>query len=285
MAQSNPRTLVSTDWLEQHLQDPDLCVLDGSWYLPALKRDAKAEFKASRIPGAQFFDIDDISDRNSPLPHMAPPPEQFVAQIRSLGIGDGHQIVVYDGSGISSAARAWWLFRLMGHERIAVLDGGFPKWCNENRPTSDLDAIARVRHFTPRIQNQLVSHRSQVVAAAQQGTAEIIDARPAGRFNGDDPEPRPDLRRGNIPSSRNVPAATLVASDGTMKTEAELTKAFETASVDLAKPAIASCGSGVMACVVALALESLGKHDWAVYDGSWSEWGALTEHESKREAV
>ncbi|MCY4153264.1 MAG: 3-mercaptopyruvate sulfurtransferase [Aestuariivita sp.] len=285
MDHSNPRMLVSTDWLDKHLRDPDLCVLDGSWYLPELKRDARAEFETSRIPGSRFFDIDDISDRNSPLPHMAPPPEQFVAQIRSLGIGDGHQIVVYDGSGISSAARVWWLFRLMGHERIAVLDGGFPKWCKENRPISDLDAIDRVRHFTPRVQNQLVSHRSQVAAASQLGSAEIIDARPSERFNGNEPEPRQGLRRGNIPSSCNLPAAALVASDGTMKTAAELTKTFEAAGIDLAKPAIATCGSGVMACVIALALESLGKHDWAVYDGSWSEWGASSNDDSMKGAI
>jgi len=271
----DPKTLVSTDWLAAHLKDPDLRILDASWYLPQMERDAKAEYEAGHIPGARFFDIDDISDHRSDLPHMAPPVEKFMSRLRALGVGDGHQVVIYDGAGLFSAARVWWLFRLMGQHNVAVLDGGLPKWKAEERPLEDLPPVIRDRHMTVRVQNQLVRDVTQVSSAAKLGDHEIIDARAAERFRGDAPEPRPGMRAGHIPGSKNVPFTTLLNDNGTMKAPDALRAIFEGAGVDLGKPAITSCGSGVTAAVLSLAMERMGKHDHALYDGSWSEWGAF----------
>ena len=212
----DPKTLVSTDWLAAHLKDPDLRILDASWYLPQMERDAKAEYDAGHIPGARFFDIDDISDHRSDLPHMAPPVEKFMSRLRAMGVGDGHQVVVYDGAGLFSAARVWWLFRLMGQVNVAVLDGGLPKWTAEGRPLEDLPPVIRDRHMTVRVQNQLVRDVTQVSSAAKLGDHEIIDARAADRFRGEAPEPRPGMRAGHIPGSKNVPFTTLLNDDGTM---------------------------------------------------------------------
>lgn len=269
----DPRTLVSTDWLERHLKDPDLRVLDASWYLPDAGRDAKAEYAAAHIPGARFFDIDEITDQRSSLPHMAPPSEKFMSRMRAMGIGDGHQVVVYDGAGLFSAARVWWTFRLMGKTDVAVLDSGLPKWRAEGREIEDLPPIVRDRHMTVSRQNHLVKDVTQVAHAAKLGLAEVIDARGAARFAGEAPEPRPGLRSGHIPGSKNVPYSAVLNPDGTMKHGAALTAVFQDAGVDLSKPAITTCGSGVTAAVLALALERLGHRNWALYDGSWAEWG------------
>lgn len=273
--QDDPKTLVSTDWLAAHLKDPDLRVLDASWYLPQQGRDARAEYEAAHIPGARFFDIDEISDNRSDLPHMVPPVEKFMSKLRAMGVGDGHQVVIYDGAGLFSAARVWWLFRLMGQTNVAVLDGGFPKWQAEGHPVEDLPPVIRDRHMTVRVQNHMVRDVTQVSAAAKLGDHEIIDARSAERFRGDAPEPREGLRAGHIPGSKNVPFGQVLNEDGTMKDPEGIRAAFESAGVDLSKPAITSCGSGVTAAILSLALERIGKTDHALYDGSWVEWGAF----------
>ncbi|MGQ0610874.1 MAG: 3-mercaptopyruvate sulfurtransferase [Paracoccaceae bacterium] len=280
--QDDPRTLVSTDWLAAHLKDPDLRVLDASWYMPAHNRDGRAEYAAGHIPGARFFDIDEISDQRSTLPHMAPPPEKFISRMRAMGVGDGHQVVVYDGAGLYSAARVWWTFRLMGKLDVAVLDGGLPKWRAEGREIEDMPPIARDRHMTVSRQNHLVKDVTQVAHAAKLGEAEIVDARPAARFRGEAPEPRPGLRSGRIPGSRNVPFATLLNGDGTMKTLAEIRAVFETAGVDLSRPVITSCGSGVTSAILSLALERIGHRNHALYDGSWAEWGMYDDLEVEK---
>ena len=269
----DPKTLVSTDWLAAHLKDPDLRILDASWFLPDAGRDAKAEYAAGHIPNARFFDIDEITDNRSTLPHMAPPPEKFIARMRAMGVGDGHQVVIYDAAGLFSAARVWWTFRLMGKTDVAVLDGGLPKWRAEGREIDDMPPIVRDRHMTTSRQNQMVKDVTQVAHAAKLGEAEIIDARAAARFRGEVAEPRAGLRSGHIPGSRNVPFATLLNADATMKSPAELRAVFEAAGVNLAKPAITSCGSGVTAAVLSLALERIGHRNHALYDGSWAEWG------------
>ncbi|KPP90611.1 MAG: thiosulfate/3-mercaptopyruvate sulfurtransferase [Rhodobacteraceae bacterium HLUCCA08] len=277
MSADDPRTLVSTAWLAQHLKDPDLRILDASWYLPDDGRDPRADYAAAHIPGARFFDIDEIADLRSDLPHMVPPVEKFMARMRAMGIGDGHQVVVYDGAGVFSAPRVWWTFRLMGKTDVAVLDGGFPKWRAEGRPVEDLPPVVRDRHMTVSRRNQMVKDVTQVARAAKLGDHEIIDARSAGRFRGEEPEPRAGLRAGHIPGARNLPWGELLTADGTMKDPPALKAAFEAAGVDLSKPAITTCGSGVTAAILALALERIGKTDTAVYDGSWAEWGSYDD--------
>lgn len=277
MSASESQLLVSTEWLAAHLDAPDVRVLDASWHMPDSGRDAKAEYAAAHIPGAQFFDIDEVSDSRSELPHMAPPVEKFVSRVRAMGIGDAHRVVVYDQAGLFSAARVWWLFRLMGHKDVAVLDGGLPKWVAEGRPTEDLPPMPRDRHFVARRDATLVKDVTQVAMAIKLGHEQVVDARAAERFEGAAPEPRPGLRAGHIPTSRNVPFKTVLNADGTMKDAAAIRAVFEAAGVDLARPVIASCGSGVTACVLALALERAGHRDWSVYDGSWTEWGAYPD--------
>ena len=271
--ENDPKTLVSTTWLADHLKDPDLRIFDASWHMPDAKRDPRAEFEAGHIPGARFFDIEEISDQRSELPHMAPPPEKFISRMRAMGVGDGHQVVVYDSAGLFSAARVWWLCRLMGKTDVAVLDGGLPKWRAEGREIEDVPPIMRDRHITVTRQNHLVKDVTQVAQAMKLKDHEIIDARAPGRFRGEEPEPREGLRSGHIPGSKNVHYRTLLNDDGTMKSPAETRAVFEAAGVDLSKPVINSCGSGVTAAILSLALERIGHRTHAVYDGSWSEWG------------
>jgi thiosulfate/3-mercaptopyruvate sulfurtransferase len=206
---------------------------------------------------------------------MAPPVEKFMSRLRAMGVGDGHQVVVYDGAGLMSAARVWWMFRLMGQENVAVLDGGLPKWQSEGREVEDLPPVIRDRHMTVRVQNHLVRDVTQVSAAAKLADHEIIDARSAPRFAGTEAEPREGLRSGHIPGSRNVPFGQLLTKNGTMKSPEDCRAVFEAAGVDLSKPAITSCGSGVTAAILSLALERMGKKDHSLYDGSWAEWGAF----------
>ncbi|TRW96038.1 3-mercaptopyruvate sulfurtransferase [Paracoccus sp. M683] len=275
--QDDPKTLVSTGWLADHLNDPDLRIIDASSHMAATGRDALAEYQAAHIPGARFFDVDDIADKRSTLPHMAPPVELFISRMRAMGIGDGHQIVVYDNSDIRSAARVWWTFRLMGKTDVAVLDGGFAKWQAEGRPVEDMPPIMRDRHITVQRQAGLVRDVTQVAAASKLGDHEIIDARAAERFRGEAAEPRPGLRSGHIPGSKNLPFGQLYNADGTMKDVDGLRAAFDAAGIDLTRPAITTCGSGMTAATLSLALERIGHRNHSLYDGSWTEWGSFPD--------
>ena len=269
----DPKTLVSTQWLAAHMKDPDLRIFDASWYMPDAGRDAKAEYAAGHIPGARFFDIDEISDGRSELPHMAPPVEKFMSRMRAMGVGDGHQVVIYDGTGLFSAARVWWLFRLMGQSNVAILDGGLPKWRADGNKTTTTAPTIRDRHMTVKMEHNRVRDVTDVARAAKLGDYSIIDARAPARFKGEAPEPREGMRSGHIPGSKNVFYQDLLNADGTMKAPTALRTVFNDAGIDLNKPAITTCGSGVTAAILSLALERIGKTDHALYDGSWSEWG------------
>ena len=266
--------IVSTEWLNAHLGSPDIAIIDASWHLPTAKRDAKAEFAAGHIPGAQVFDIDAISDAATNLPHMLPSPEKFSSIVRKLGIGDGKKVIAYDASGLFSAARAWWMFKVFGHEDVVVLDGGLPKWMAEGRPLEDGPALKpQERHFTARYRRMMVRDQSDVAAALKSGAAQIADARSGTRFRGEEVEPRPGVRAGHMPGARNVHYASLLNPDGTLKTPSEVEAAFMAAGVDLSRSVITSCGSGITAAILSLGLTLSGVRDHALYDGSWTEWG------------
>lgn len=274
MEKDEPTRLVSTDWLAKHSQDPDLRILDASWYLPGENRNPFAEYSRSHIPGARFFDIDEIADKDSQLPHMVPSQELFATRVRKMGIDNGHQIVVYDTAGIFSSPRVWWLFKLMGHKDIAVLDGGFPKWLEEGREVEDVPPQINERHYYSRKQAQLVKSRAEVQKASSEGSSQILDARPKARFMGMLPEPRPGLRAGNIPNSINLPYTNLLNKNGTMKKKKDLLEEFKSSGLDLDKPVITSCGSGITAAILFLALDMIGHRNISLYDGSWVEWGS-----------
>jgi thiosulfate/3-mercaptopyruvate sulfurtransferase len=266
--------IVSTEWLEAHLGSPDICILDASWHMPAAKRDAKAEFREGHIPGAQVFDIDELSDTASSLPHMLPSPEKFSSRMRKMGIGDGKKIITYDAAGLFSAARAWWMFKVFGHNDVAVLDGGLPKWKAEGRPLEDGPAPQpQERHFTPRVRSMMVRDMKDVTAILKSGSAQIADARSAPRFRGEEAEPRPGVRAGHMPGARNVHYASLLRPDGTLKSPEEIRSIFEAAGIDLSKPVVTSCGSGITAAILTLGLTLVGAKEHALYDGSWTEWG------------
>jgi len=278
MAQSDPKILVSTDWLADNLSNPDLRVLDGSWHLPTENRDPLAEYRSDHITGAQFFDIDGISDTTSDLPHMVPSAKQFARQVAKLGISNDDQIVVYDTQGLFSAARVWWLFRFFGLDNIAILDGGLPKWKAEGRPTSNTPIAPVSGTLSATVQSHYVRDAAQVLSASTSSDTQIIDARAPARFRGEAPEPRAGLRSGRIPNSNNVFFKSLLNADGTLKSDTELATVFKAQGVDLDQPIITSCGSGVTAAVLSLALQKIGHANHALYDGSWSEWGALHDY-------
>jgi thiosulfate/3-mercaptopyruvate sulfurtransferase len=265
--------MVSCAWLAARLDAPDIRVVDATAFLPGDPRNAAALFAERRIPGAVFFDIDEIADTDSPLPHMLARPEKFASRIKKLGIGDGVRVVVYDNQGLFSAARVWWNFRIMGHEDVVVLNGGFPAWEASGYPIETGPPQPRMeRHFTPRVRSDLVRDLGDVRRAIEE-RAPILDARPAARFSGEAPEPRPGLRSGHMPGALNIPSASLLDSNGFMRSPDELRRIFADAGADITRPAICSCGSGVTAAIIALALARLGRWDAAVYDGSWAEWG------------
>ena len=271
--------MVSTEWLHEHLGDVRVKVLDGSWFLPGDPRDPKAAFLEAHIPGAQFFDIDEIADRTSPMAHMAPTSEQFAFQVGELGIGGEDTVVVYDQVGLFSAPRVWWTFRLFGHGKVFVLDGGLPAWTREGRPLEHGPAPAPAAgDFSVLTAHpELVRDLRQVWDALEDDSEQIVDVRPAERFRGETPEPRPGLRAGHMPGAICLPLTDLMGSDGGLRPTGELRAAFERAGVDLDGAVVTSCGSGIAASVAALALARLNHWNAAVYDGSWTEWGAHTE--------
>jgi len=268
---------VSTEWLHQRLDAPDIVVVDGSWYLPAMNRDANAEFLSAHIPGAVRFDIEEIRDTGSPLPHMLPTPEEFSARVGAMGIGDGMTIVVYDGAGLFSAPRVRWTFKVFGARDVVVLDGGFPAWRSEGRPIEEGPERPRARRtFTPRLDHSAVADVADVQRALATGSAQVLDARPADRFRGEAPEPRAGVRSGHIPGSLNLPSSEVVE-NGRLKDLAALQSALDRAGVEPGRPVITTCGSGVTAAILSLALETVGRPARSLYDGSWAEWGSRGE--------
>lgn len=272
-----PQALVSTDWLGQHLAAPDVRVVDATWFLPGAGRDARAEHEACHVPGAVFLDVDEVGEARGLHPHMVPSPAKFSSRARRLGLGDGVRVVVYDGNRFVASARVWWMFRFFGHAEVFVLDGGLGAWRAEGRPVADQPSRPSERHLTAR-QNNLIHRELDQMRANLTGRREqVVDARSPGRFHGREPEPRAGLRGGHIPGATNLPYASLIAADGRLKEPDALRQAFAAAGVDLGRPVVTSCGSGVSAAVINLALYELGVPDAALYDGSWSEWGAMAD--------
>ncbi|HWA20495.1 MAG TPA: 3-mercaptopyruvate sulfurtransferase [Devosia sp.] len=273
MASPRDTSLVSTDWLADNLGDPKLVVLDIRFNLPGSPTTGAEDYAAGHIAGAHFFDVDTIADTSIDLPHMLPVPAQFAAQVGALGVGDNSVVVVYDGPGLMSSARAWWMFRVFGFERVAILEGGFRKWIAEGRPVSTDSPPQKTAHFVARFHPELVRSKADVFANLETHREQVVDARSAGRFAGTAPEPRPGLRGGHIPGSTNLPFGELSdPATGRVRSDDEIRTLFSSLGVDLTRPVVATCGSGVTSCALAFALHLTGKTDVAIYDGSWSEW-------------
>ncbi len=269
-----PQPFVSTAWLQEHLNDPDLVVVDGSWYLPTQNRDPQAEYLEGHIPGAVRFDIDTVKDTSSSLPHMLPSPEAFAKAVGAMGISESMTIVVYDGSGLFAAPRVRWTFQAFGARNVSILDGGFPAWKAEGRPIETGPEKSRApRTFTPAFNASVVADAAAVQQSLQSKAAQVVDARPANRFNGEAPEPRPGLRMGHIPGSLNLPFDRIVE-NGRLKDREGLEMAIAEAGIDPSQPVITSCGSGVSAAILGVAFEVAGGPIKAIYDGAWAEWGA-----------
>lgn len=268
--------LVSTAWLAEEMgaeHAGDLRIVDATYFLPEAGRDAAADYEAAHIPGALYLNLTELADLTSPFPNMLPPAEQFASRMQALGLGDGSRIVFYDNSPHRTAARAWWMFRLFGTDRVAILDGGLAKWRAEGRPLERGAVTQRPRHFTVFRDDATLRDKAQVLATLADGSAQVVDARGAGRFTGEEPEPRPDIASGHMPGALNLPYGKLFEADGTFKRDEALKAAFVEAGVDLDKPVVTTCGSGVTAAILLFGMALLGKSDVALYDGSWSEWG------------
>lgn len=271
----NEDPMVSCAWLAERLDAPDIRVIDATWFMPGDPRDAKALFEERRVPGAIFFDVDAIADTQSALPHMLPSPEKFASAMRALGIGDGMRVIVYDSHGLLSAARVWWTFRVMGHDDVAVLDGGLPAWEAAGlRLENGRPAPRTPRHFTAQYRADLVADLGDMRRTLEEARRPVLDARPHARFTGDAPEPRAGLRGGHMPGALSAPASTLITDKGFLRSREELAAIFAKAGANLDKAPVCTCGSGVTAAIVALALARLGRWDAAIYDGSWAEWGS-----------
>ena len=274
MATNSVRALVDAEWLAGNLNSPHVAVVDGSWHLPTINRDPLAEFETTHIPGAVFFDIDRIADDANQLPHMIPSEEKFAGQVSALGIGNDDHIIAYDTTGVGSAARVWWMFHLFGHDRVSVLDGGLPIWQKSGGPVEDQVPVPTTTNFTARLNRDLLRTTEDLLRNVENGAEQVLDARTQGRFTGKEPEPRPGLRSGHIPKRLKLTFLDLYApKTHLMKSGDQLTEVFSKSGVGEEKRVITSCGSGITACNLALALHLIGRTDVAVYDGSWSEWG------------
>lgn len=270
-------SLVTTEWLANEIGASDLRIVDASWHMPSSGRKGLDEYLAGHIPGAVFMDLADLVDTGSPVDNTLPPPEKFASRMQSLGLGDGSRIVIYDDSPVKTAARAWFMLKLFGAHDVAILDGGIAKWKAEGRPLAEGRETLRHRHFTAWQEEGKVRTKDQMLANVSSGAEQVLDARGAARFTGDEADPRPQIAAGHIPGSRNLPYATLFNADGTFKDKDALAAAFADAGIDLNQSVTATCGSGVTACVLLFAMHLLGKEDARLYDGSWSEWGADPE--------
>jgi len=271
-------TVVTTEWLAAHLGEPDLRVIDATWYLPALKRDAGAEYLTAHVPGAVYFDIDVIKDTTNPLPHMLPDASGFAAAVGRLGVAEGDRVVIYGQKYLIASARVWWTFRVFGHDRVAVLDGGFPKWKAEGRPVESGSVTPPLRRFTARLRPELVRDLARMRTNLDTRREQVVDARSHGRFVGTEPEPRAGVRSGHLPGSVCLPYDQLFRrEDGTLLPGPALREVFDKAGLDDGRPVVTTCGSGVTAAVLALGLHVVGRPDVAVYDGSWTEWGGRAD--------